>query len=91
MPPWLGPLLTLTIAGCLWRAAMRIAFTAREYGLTEGLRAPLRILIGNVIAIMAGRRAIFAYIRTLRGTAVKWDKTAHHFHPVLHRLREVAR
>ncbi len=89
--PWLAPLLTVTIAGCLWRAAMRFAFTAREYGLVEGLRSLPRILIGNIIAIMAGRRAILAYVRTLRGTAVKWDKTAHHFHPVLHRLPGAAR
>jgi adsorption protein B len=84
--PWqLDPLVkTLLIANFVslaWRAAMRLAFTAREYGLVEGLRAVLRIPIANIIAIMAGRRALFAYARTLRGALPQWDKTPHSAHP----------
>jgi adsorption protein B len=37
--------------------------------------------MANVIAILAGRRAISAYIRTLRGEALRWDKTEHGSHP----------
>jgi adsorption protein B len=40
-----------------------------------------RIPVANVIAIMAGRRALFAYVRTLRGARPRWDKTYHHAHP----------
>jgi adsorption protein B len=64
-----------------WRAVARFSFTAREYGALEGLRAVLRIPIANIIAIMAGRRALFAYARTLRGAKPTWEKTFHHAHP----------
>ena len=80
--PALGALLLTSFLGLLWRGAMRFAFTAREYGLVEGLRAVLRIHVANVIAIMAGRRAIASYLRSLRGIAVPWDKTSHDLHPV---------
>jgi adsorption protein B len=86
--PWeLDPLARLLImanlASFVWRAVMRFAFTAREYGGVEGLRAVLRIPVANIIAIMAGRRALFAYARTLGGALPKWDKTPHHAHPAL--------
>jgi adsorption protein B len=74
-----------------WRAAARFVFTAREYGALEGLRAVLRIPIANVITIMAGRRALFAYARTLGGAAPKWDKTFHHAHPTTTPLPRTAR
>lgn len=88
--PWLDALLAVTLFGCAWRAAMRVAFTTREYGLIEGLRSILRIPVSNIISIMAGRRAVMSYVRSLRGIATHWDKTAHHFHPVLHSRPEPA-
>jgi adsorption protein B len=60
---------------------MRFTFTAREYGLAEGIWAVVRIPVSNVIAIMSGRRAFAAYFRTLRGGRVMWDKTVHLSHP----------
>ncbi len=86
--PWqpsagLQLLLWLNLGSFVWRAAMRFAFTAREYGFVEGARAVLRIPVANVIAIMAGRRAFFAYVRTLMGAPPKWDKTAHETHPAM--------
>ncbi len=81
----LSPVLRLMISVCFvsfaWRALFRFAFTAREYGVFEGLCAVLRIPVANLIAIMAGRRALFAYIRSLGGERVIWDKTVHHVHP----------
>ena len=74
-------LLGLNLASFIWRAAMRYAFTAREYGRAEGLRAVMRIPVANVVSIMAGRRALFAYLRTLGGAAPIWDKTEHDAHP----------
>jgi adsorption protein B len=65
-----------------WRIALRFAFAAREYGLAEGVLAVLRLPLANVIAIIAGRRAVFAYARTLRGPAATWDKTDHQIHPL---------
>jgi bacteriophage N4 adsorption protein B len=79
--PMLRLLLILSLIGLGWRVALRLAFTAREYGLVEGLRSILRIPIANIVAIMAGRRALFAYISTLRGAEVSWDKTEHKVHP----------
>ena len=76
-------LLSVNLASFAWRAVMRFGFTAREYGWVEGLRAVLRIPVANIIAIMAGRRALFAYARTLGGALPKWDKTPHHAHPAL--------
>ncbi len=65
----------------IWRAAWRFAFTARNYGVREGVFAVLRIPAANVIAIMAGRRALFAYARALSGQGVVWEKTPHLRHP----------
>lgn len=82
-PAELRLLMGLCLAGLAWRLVFRIAFTAREYGLAEGLRSILRIPISNLIAIIAGRRALFAYVRTLNGSAVRWDKTEHRLHPAM--------
>lgn len=84
--PWQAdPLLRfLIIANMIsfaWRASMRFAFTARDYGFAEGARAILRIPVANIIAIMASRRALAAYVRTLRGEVPRWDKTLHDAHP----------
>lgn len=79
--PVLRAMLIATLIGTLWRAVWRLAFTTREYGWAEGLRALVRIPIANVIAIMAGRRALIAYLHSLRTGRVVWDKTAHDMHP----------
>ncbi|MEE4317346.1 MAG: glycosyl transferase family protein [Erythrobacter sp.] len=82
LTPLLEFLLIANLAAFGWRAAMRFAFAAREYGLIEGLRAVLRLPLANVVAIIAGRRAVFAYVGTLGGRAAGWDKTEHGVHPV---------
>ena len=84
--PWqpsglLLALLAFNLASFAWRAFMRFNFTKAEYGWREGLRAVMRIPVANVISIMAGYRALFAYTRTLRGEAPRWEKTAHDAHP----------
>ena len=79
--PVLGAMLQISFASFVWRAVWRFGCTAHEYGIAEGLRAVLRIPVANIITIMAGRRALFAYIKTLRGAEVHWDKTVHRSHP----------
>lgn len=84
--PWIGGplvnfLLAANMASFIWRAAFRFAFMAREYGRREAGWAILRIPLTNIIAIMAGRRALSAYVRTFGGRAPQWDKTHHHAHP----------
>lgn len=83
VPPLIDHLATISFLGLLWRMVMRFGFSAREYGWVEGLRAIVRIPVANFITIMAGRRALMAYVRTLRGMTVVWDKTPHLDHPLL--------
>ena len=82
-------MLGASFAGFLWRLVLRFAFTAREYGLAEGCLAVLRIPVANIIAIMAGRRALVAYFRSLRTGKVVWDKTSHELHPAKPVVRQV--
>lgn len=77
----LRTMLAISFAAFVWRALWRFGWTAREYGIVEGMRAIVRIPVGNIIAIMAGRRALKAYFRSLRGAEVRWDKTRHSEHP----------
>lgn len=81
--PLLADILWLNLGVFIWRAVWRAAFTMREYGAVEGGKSFLRIFIANIIAIMAGRRALAAYWRTLGGDAPVWDKTEHRAHPVI--------
>lgn len=85
LPVKASPLLTTMLIVCsiafVWRALVRAAFTTREFGWREGLLAIVRIPVSNVIAIMAGRRAIAAYVATLCGAEARWDKTDHDDHP----------
>lgn len=81
--PVLRTLLWVNAAALFWRMAFRFAFTAREYGRVEGVRSIFRMPVANIIAIMAARRALVAYLATLRGVAVRWDKTVHQIHPGL--------
>ncbi len=83
LSPLLATMLTMSFVAFIWRALWRFGFTANEYGLVEGVLAVLRIPVANVIAIMAGRRALVAYVRSLVGAAPAWDKTAHSLHPAL--------
>lgn len=84
LSPLANLMLQVSFVALVWRALWRFGFTASEYGLAEGLLAVARIPVANVIAIMAGRRALAAYVRSLVGTVPQWDKTAHSLHPALH-------
>jgi len=68
----------LTINGWLlaWRVLMRACFTGSAYGFAEGLRSIPRLVVGNLIAMLAAARAISLH---LGGGARKWDKTRHVF------------
>lgn len=88
LTPLMTFLLTFNLLGFAWRMIMRACFTGREYGWRQGLLAIPRTFVSNAIAILAGRRALVAYIRTLRGSPVVWDKTHHRDHPVLMKVDE---
>jgi adsorption protein B len=68
----------LTINGWLlgWRVLMRAHFTSSAYGWRQGLLSIPRLVVGNVIAMLAAARAVS---RHLSGGAVRWEKTHHIF------------
>jgi len=68
----------LTVNGFLlaWRISMRALFTASAYGWRQGLLSIPRLVVGNVIAMLAAARAISLHIG---GGATRWDKTHHTF------------
>jgi bacteriophage N4 adsorption protein B len=76
----LDPMLVrlLTINGWLlaWRILMRACFTCYAYGLREGLLSIPRVVVGNLIAILAAVRALSLHVG---GGATRWDKTQHIF------------
>ena len=57
-----------------WRIVMRAAFTTSAYGWRQGLLSVPRLVVGNVIAMLAAARAIGAH---LGGGPKRWDKTSH--------------
>lgn len=75
----LGWLLALNAAMLAWRMAIRALFTARAYGWRQGAASVPRMLLANLIAMLAARRAIMLYMRSLGGEPLKWDKTVHRF------------
>lgn len=82
-PPALHPavrwLLAVNLALLGWRVVVRMAFVWRAYGWREARWAPLRMVVANIIALAAARRAAFLYARMLAGSVPQWDKTDHHF------------
>lgn len=81
MPPAIVPAWLLAVNAILlgWRLVMRMAFTGTLYGWREGLWSLPRAVVGNLIALLAARRAIIRYVAMLRGKPTMWDKTAHVF------------
>jgi len=80
--PGLRLLLAINLAALGWRLAMRVGFTTLHYGWIEGFYAAPRLVIGNIIAIMAARRALTAYVLSLGGRPPRWDKTDHAIPPL---------
>ena len=72
-------LLRINAALLGWRLASRALFTGHAYGWREALWSLPRALVANLVALLAARRAVTAYVRALRGGALIWDKTRHVF------------
>jgi adsorption protein B len=77
--PGLALLLKLNLALLAWRLAMRFFFVSRAYGWREGVRAIPRVVVSNLVAMLAARRALFRYLRIRRTGKSSWDKTRHAF------------
>ena len=67
--PTLVTLLTINAWLLAWRVLMRACFTASAYGWREGLLSIPRLVVGNVIAMLAAARARLAAPRRRRRSA----------------------
>lgn len=76
LDPTLVTLLQINAGLLAWRILMRACFTTSAYGLGQGLLSVPRMVVGNVIAVLAAGRAISIH---LSGGAKRWDKTTHIF------------
>lgn len=79
VPAWpvsAAPLFAATTALLVWRLALRAWLVAGIHGWREGLLAIPRVLLSNLIAMAAARRALAIYVP---GVTPAWDKTAHAF------------
>ena len=82
-PPRLDPLMKALLGAnsllLAWRLMVRAAFVGRSYGWKEALLSLPRVMVGNLIALAAARRALTLYIPMLFGAEPRWDKTDHQF------------
>ncbi len=74
--PGLATLLTINAWLLAWRIAMRVGFTTSAYGWRQGLLSVPRLVVGNVIAMLAAWRALSLYSQR---RPPRWDKTRHIF------------
>jgi adsorption protein B len=76
----LGLLLAMNLATAVWRAAMKGYFVARLNGLGHALLSAPRLVLANVISIVATTRAVNQYVRhRISGEPLRWLKTTHAF------------
>lgn len=76
MGPALQLVLTINFWLLAWRILMRAGFTTSAYGWREGVLSIPRLVVGNVVAMLAAARALSLH---LGGGAQRWDKTRHIF------------
>jgi adsorption protein B len=74
--PVLAFLLKVNAILLAWRVVVRAGFVTATYGLGQGLLSIPRMLVGNLIAILAVRRAIAIHAA---GGPRRWEKTHHIF------------
>lgn len=79
-------LLTCNAFFVAWRLTLKSWFVFRVYGLNEALYAVPRTVVANWVNILAARRAIIQYVKSLTGTPLKWEKTNHSL-PVGQKIR----
>ena len=82
--PLLAWLLKVNFVLLAWRIAMRFGFVTATYGIGEGLLSIPRMLVGNVIAMLAVKRAVALHAK---GGPKTWEKTRHIF-PAEERIAE---
>ncbi len=78
----LALLLQINLLFLGWRLLVRAGFVGSLYGWRDALFSIPRSLVANYVAILAARKACFAYAAHLAGKPLLWDKTEHHRIPV---------
>ncbi|MBB4618121.1 glycosyl transferase family protein [Sphingomonas abaci] len=79
IPAWLAGMLALNGVLLAWRLVVRAWMTGQVYGWRQALLSAPRLVLGNYIALLAGRAGAVRYVRMLRGAAPAWGKTRHDF------------
>lgn len=79
VPPLVQTLCAINLVLLAWRVAMRCLMVWRLYGWRQAVRAGPRMIVGNIIGIMAAWRALVAYARVGSRRMARWDKTEHLF------------
>jgi adsorption protein B len=73
-------ILAFNMAALAWRTAVKAHFVGRLYGPVQALLVPPRLVLANVIGILATGRALRTYLRhRITGEPLRWLKTAHTF------------
>ena len=76
LSPALATLLTINGVLLCWRVLVRAGFITATYGVKQGLLSVPRLMVGNVIAMLAVWRALHIHAG---GGPSRWDKTRHIF------------
>jgi adsorption protein B len=76
LSPVLAFLLTVNAVLLAWRVLVRAGFVTATYGIAQGLLSIPRLLVGNVIAMLAVKRAIGIHTSD---APRRWEKTRHIF------------
>jgi adsorption protein B len=73
-------LLAFNMFVLVWRASMKMTFVGRLYGLGHAFASVPRLVVMNLIGLVATGRAIKQYAHHLwTGEPLRWAKTAHEF------------
>ena len=64
-----------------WRFLMRSAFSYYHYGIAQACYVLPRMVVSNVISILAARRAVAIYCKYCLGYSMIWEKTRHEIMP----------
>ncbi len=79
LPNFMDVLLSANLMMLVWRMIIRFGFVTYEYDWKQGLQSIPRIVVGNIIAIIAARKAVVQYAKIRAFKDLKWDKTQHKF------------
>ena len=76
----LGVLFAVNLGAMVWRAGMKAKLVGRLYGWGHALFSAPRLVLGNLISLVATSKAVTSYVKhRITGAPLRWLKTAHVF------------